>query len=341
MADRPPDDPTGRRQPPRRDDPGTNGSPTERTAPVRRAPQPTAAPPSEATVVQRYAPSYPAPPSGERAPRRTTDPSAEELPRRPKGRSEGPGPSTSSGEPPPISAETARGDGRAGSSRRESGSSQPSPGTAGGGLQRDAPRQPFRGHSASPFGETTGAQPPAAGSRPAPDPLDPDAWADDLDEWLASSPEEAGWTDGDTAKATPRPSRLRRTATKPHRPRPSRREFRFPTGLASTEFFSDRIAVGLVALNVVSLLLLAIALATTSGSMTAVLVQHLDAAGLPDRWGSPRILWRIPLLAAGITAMNTALAWFLAPTDRFASRFTLASALVVQLVAWIALFDYL
>ena len=85
---------------------------------------------------------------------------------------------------------------------------------------------------------------------------------------------------------------------------------------------------------------MAIVLATAGTGLPAVLVQHLDAAGIPDRWGPPRTLWRIPLIVVGVTAMNATLAWFLARSDRFAGRFTLATALVVQLLAWIALFDY-
>jgi hypothetical protein len=34
--------------------------------------------------------------------------------------------------------------------------------------------------------------------------------------------------------------------------------------------------------------------------------------------------------------MNLVIAWFTAPIDRFASRFVIAAALIVQLVAWVA-----
>lgn len=115
---------------------------------------------------------------------------------------------------------------------------------------------------------------------------------------------------------------------------------RMRAAFAGAGLAADRIALGLLAANLASALLMAIVLATAGGSLPDILVQHLDAAGIPDRWGPPRTLWRIPLIAVGVTAMNAALAWFLAKIDRFGSRFALAAALVVQLLAWIALFDY-
>jgi len=127
------------------------------------------------------------------------------------------------------------------------------------------------------------------------------------------------------------------------RSRPARTaipNLRLPAGVATSEFATDRIALAVLAANIASALLMALVLSAVAGNLPDVLVQHLDAAGLPDRWGSPRTLWRIPLIAFGVTAMNAALAWFLAGTDRFASRFVLAAALVVQLLAWIALLDY-
>jgi hypothetical protein len=116
---------------------------------------------------------------------------------------------------------------------------------------------------------------------------------------------------------------------------------RMPSARASGGLAGDSLSLGLLGIGVLSVLLMAIVLATQAGKLPPQFVQHLDAAGIPDRWGSARVLWRIPLLALGVTAMNGVLAWFLARRDRFASRFVLAAALFVQIIAWIALFDFL
>ncbi len=116
---------------------------------------------------------------------------------------------------------------------------------------------------------------------------------------------------------------------------------RVPSGVVSNDLTADGLSLGLLAAGLVSFLLMAIVLATQAGKLPPQFAQHLDAAGLPDRWGSARVLWRIPLLALGVTAMNAVLGWFLARRDRFASRFVLAAALFVQLIAWIALFDFI
>ncbi|MFM9105732.1 MAG: DUF1648 domain-containing protein [Chloroflexota bacterium] len=116
---------------------------------------------------------------------------------------------------------------------------------------------------------------------------------------------------------------------------------RAPAGITGSHLAGDGLSLGLLLAGLVSALLMALVLATQAGKLPPSFVQHLDAAGIPDRWGSARVLWRIPLLAVGVTAMNGVLAWFLAPRDRFASRFALAVALFVQVIAWIALFDFI
>lgn len=81
-------------------------------------------------------------------------------------------------------------------------------------------------------------------------------------------------------------------------------------------------------------------LSTKVGELPSSVVLHLDAVGEADRWGEAGVLWRLPLLAIMATVLNVVLAWYLSGVDRFASRFLLAAALVVQLVAWVAIFDF-
>lgn len=156
-----------------------------------------------------------------------------------------------------------------------------------------------------------------------------------------ASPETAtdNWDEAD--HVGPAPRRRRPTTGRDRSAFPTLPSLRLPAAFAGGDFAADRIALGLLAVNLVGALLMALVLATASGRLPALFVQHLDAAGVADQWGPPRILWRIPLIAFGVTAMNATLAWFLAPIDRFAGRFALAAALVVQILAWIALFDYL
>jgi hypothetical protein len=68
---------------------------------------------------------------------------------------------------------------------------------------------------------------------------------------------------------------------------------------------------------------------------------HLDAAGFPDAWGVPSVLWRLPLIAGMTLLMNLVVAWFIAPIDRFAARFVIAAALGVQVIVWVAVFDFI
>ena len=118
-------------------------------------------------------------------------------------------------------------------------------------------------------------------------------------------------------------------------------QLRVPAALAQGDLAKDRLTTILLLASVISAVMMILMLALRVGSLPGSLVLHLDAAGLPDQWGPSRVLWRIPLIALGVTAMNAVLAWFFAPMDRFASRFVLGAALVVQLVAWVALFDFL
>ena len=95
-----------------------------------------------------------------------------------------------------------------------------------------------------------------------------------------------------------------------------------------------------IAANAISLAAMAAVLSSQLGELPGSLALHLDAAGLPDRWGPPKTLWRLPLLAGMTTLMNLVVAWAISPVDRFAARFVLAATLVVHLIVWVAVFDF-
>ncbi|MDQ3779134.1 MAG: hypothetical protein M3354_01115 [Chloroflexota bacterium] len=186
------------------------------------------------------------------------------------------------------------------------------------------------------------------------DPADPTAWAEVTEEWAAET--DQGWDEIDApldvpaaptrrpasprrARATTRLERRRtRSRPRPHLTLPS---VRMPSVFANAELMSDRTAVILLVANIVSLAAMAIVVGSQISSLPPILPIHLDPAGRPDRWGPPRLLWRLPLLAAMTTLINLVLAWFLVPLDRFVGRFLLAASLVVHLIAWIAVFDFI
>ncbi|MDQ3695455.1 MAG: hypothetical protein M3464_17800, partial [Chloroflexota bacterium] len=112
-----------------------------------------------------------------------------------------------------------------------------------------------------------------------------------------------------------------------------------PGAAAQGHLLSDQISGALIGVNLVSLIAMAIRLATRLGQLPPAIVVHLDAAGLPDMWGTPPVLWRLPLIAGMSFLMNLVVAWFVAPIDRFAARFALAAALGVQVFVWVAVLD--
>jgi hypothetical protein len=114
-----------------------------------------------------------------------------------------------------------------------------------------------------------------------------------------------------------------------------------PRVITGSSLFADQTALALVGINVASVLVMALVLATRMGDVPSPTVLQLDAAGNPDLWGPPSVLWRLPLMSFFITIMFVVVAWFLHPLDRFAARFAIGAAIVAQLVAWVAVIQHL
>ncbi len=180
----------------------------------------------------------------------------------------------------------------------------------------------------------------------ADDPTDPAAWAEATDAWAAES--NQGWEEVAPTEALPAPPTQRRTRA-PARPRRAARPtpsvslptVRLPAFVARSDLLADRTALGLLGAGLFSAAVMAALLNARLGGLPDSLVIHLDAAGQPDRWGEPRVLWRLPLLAVMTTLINLVVAWLVSPIDQFAGRFLLAATLVVHLIAWVGLFDFL
>ena len=230
----------------------------------------------------------------------------------------------------------------------------------------DRPRRPTRNVAAD------SSEPPVRPSRvrdedpflPADDPLSAEAWQLELDE-ASSGGDEATLPEFDF-NAAPPPRRPRRqppaarssreaapgTRRAPRRGRTSAASERgrgarpgvtiaVPRVVAGSSLVADQTALALIGVGLASVLAMALLLAVRLGGIPSPVVIRLDAAGNPNLWGPPSVLWRLPVMSLFITIMFLILAWFLHPIDRFAARFALGAAIVAQLVAWAAVVQHL
>lgn len=110
-----------------------------------------------------------------------------------------------------------------------------------------------------------------------------------------------------------------------------------PPAITQADVVNDAAALTIIGIGVLSLAAMAITVANQSDSLAPSFPTHVSASGVLEDFRGPSGLWRLPLLSAMLTLMNIVAAWFISPLDRFASRFLLAAAVVVQLVAWVAI----
>lgn len=145
-----------------------------------------------------------------------------------------------------------------------------------------------------------------------------------------------------TSRGRLSPRRISDERTKSGRERKPRAavSFGMQRAVAASSLFSDPVALALLAVNGISILVMALLLGVRLGAVPSPAVLHLDAAGNPDFWGPASALWRLPLMSFFITMLFLAVSWFLHPIDRFGARFALGAALVVQLVAWVAVIQH-
>lgn len=110
-----------------------------------------------------------------------------------------------------------------------------------------------------------------------------------------------------------------------------------PNALTQADLVNDAAALSLIGVGLLGLATMAIVVANQAESLAPTFATHVSASGVLQNFEHYNSLWRLPLLSAMLTLMNIAAAWFISPVDRFASRFLLAAAIIVQLVAWVAL----
>jgi hypothetical protein len=121
---------------------------------------------------------------------------------------------------------------------------------------------------------------------------------------------------------------------------PARAGGRVPARRAAVQGLSlldDRLSINLLLVGgaLVAAMLWFILLRYNSVPQTLPL--HYNATGQPDRIGTPREIFVLPLITALVAVANIALAWSVIRFDRFAARLLLSSTCLVQAVAWVAL----
>jgi hypothetical protein len=175
------------------------------------------------------------------------------------------------------------------------------------------------------------ASPPAPGqstrpqrtARNVPAPLD-----EPIDDFAPYDEYDDDFTEYDAPRRQPRQG--------PRVAMPSIKRPTMPSALANADLVNDAGALLLIGGSIVSLAAMAILVGNQASSLAPEFATHVSASGLLQNFRGESALWRLPLLAGAFTLMNIAIAWFTAPIDRFASRFMLAAALLVQFIAWIA-----
>lgn len=162
------------------------------------------------------------------------------------------------------------------------------------------------------------------------------AWDEpDEDEFLA---------DADAPPYPPVPRhRPGRSGTKGRRSASTRTgpALRVPAAVGAVLLSQDRLVAGVLGGSALSLLLMAMIISLRNDTLPAWIAIHINAAGNPDRWGTPATVWRVPLMAAMLTIMNLIAGSFLARWDRFAAQFLLGSSILIHVLAWMALIGLL
>lgn len=179
-----------------------------------------------------------------------------------------------------------------------------------------------------------------------------------LEEGLAGRPQPADnhpWNAHDSVSdadeefpASPPPprQRARRPATGSRaragsRSMPSMPRLRVPPSIAKADLVNDQFALALIGIATFGLLMMATIMGNRLDALPAAVALRLDAEGSPYRWGVPSTLWNLPLMTTMMTIMNVTVAWFVSPHDRFASRFVIAVALIIQLLVWVPVIRFL
>jgi hypothetical protein len=127
----------------------------------------------------------------------------------------------------------------------------------------------------------------------------------------------------------------------PQRVVADQRAFREQSAARPIALFADQSAVLLMLLGGALLAAMLWFILWRFDSVPEALPLHYNTLGQPDRIGSAREIFLLPLIAGVVAAANIALAWSVIRFDRFAARLLLSGTCLVQAVTWVALLKLL
>jgi hypothetical protein len=97
------------------------------------------------------------------------------------------------------------------------------------------------------------------------------------------------------------------------------------------------VLVGSVGISIFSLLVMAAVVSTRTEAVSPWFATHINAAGDADRWATSDAIWRVPLMTAVFSLGSILAAIYIGKRDAFASRFLVASIMLIHLLSWMGL----
>jgi hypothetical protein len=114
-----------------------------------------------------------------------------------------------------------------------------------------------------------------------------------------------------------------------------------PRFIVRAELTNDPASLAMTAVALLGLALMAILVANRADVLPASFATHVSASGVLDNFAARETIWRLPLLATMLTLMDIGIAWIVMRLDRFAGRILIGGALLMQCIAWVAVFRIL
>jgi hypothetical protein len=174
--------------------------------------------------------------------------------------------------------------------------------------------------------------------RQDPEPIDVYDEADYEDELYNDDP-YLGYEDDEIDRRPPRAPRRQRS--RPSISKPNLPTITLPKSVTNSPLLADMGSLVMIGLAILSVALMAFVVSDRITILGDTIPTHVSASGDPENIRTSEAIWNIPLMAGMVMLMNIGASWFISTIDRFASRFVLASGLLVHFIAWVALFKYL
>jgi hypothetical protein len=165
------------------------------------------------------------------------------------------------------------------------------------------------------------------------------AQAEEFD-YSALSPEEELWEE-DIAPVRRRQSAAARRPSRPQVPQIRVQRPTLPRFIVRAELANDPLSLAMIAGAILGLALMAVLVANRADVLPTSFATHVSASGVLDNFAARDSIWRLPLLATMLTLMDIGIAWIVMRLDRFAGRILIGGALLMQCIAWVAVFRLL